>query len=92
MAVLVWKHGKTRDEARSIIQAEVRRLGYDQKVMWSGDSATASVAWGAVLSASGKVTDEAIILDKCGGAVGGIVLARCRELLERIFPDGEQAT
>jgi hypothetical protein len=90
MDVLVWRHGKTREEAKAIIQAELKRLHYDGKVAWDADSASASVGWGTILSASGKVTDETIILDKCGGAAGGKVLSKCREILARVFPGGEQ--
>jgi hypothetical protein len=44
-----------------------------------------------VLSASGTVTDEAVILEQCGGVIGGIVLGRCREMLARVLPGGGQA-
>jgi hypothetical protein len=90
MAVLVWKHGTTADAAGEAIRAELDRLGHGGKVKWTGDEASASVGWGLVLSAAGRVTDEAVVLDTCGGAVGGLVLAKCRELLARLFPDGEQ--
>jgi hypothetical protein len=91
MAELVWKHGTTAAAAREAVQAELAKLGHDGKVTWKGDEASASVGWGAVLSASGKVTDDAVVLDKCGGAVGGIVLGRCREMLARLFPAGGEA-
>lgn len=90
MSDLVWKHGKTREEAKAIIQAELKQLGYDGKVTWDADSASASVGWGTILNASGRITDDTIILEKCGGAVGGIVLSKCREMLVRVFPGGEQ--
>jgi len=92
MAVLVWKHGTTAAAARETIQAELVSLGHDGKVTWKGDEASASVGWGTVLSAAGRVTDEAVVLDKCGGAVGGIVLGKCREMLARLFPAGGQAS
>jgi hypothetical protein len=91
MAELVWKHGTTAAAAREAIQAELCKLGYDGKVTWKGDEATASVGWGTVLNVSGKITSEAIILDKCGGAVGGTVLGKCREMLLRLFPNGGEA-
>jgi hypothetical protein len=37
-------------------------------------------------------TDDAVVLEKCGGVAGGAVLRPCRELLERLFPGGEQAS
>ena len=88
MAVLVWKHGTTVADARDAITRELVKVGHDGKVKWSGNEATASVGWGVVLSASGKITDEAVVLEKCGGAVGGLVLNRCREMLARLFPTG----
>jgi len=91
MGALVWKHGTSRDEARRLVQEELKQLGHDGRVRWHGDAATVTVGWGAVLSASGRVTDEAVVLDKCGGAIGGLVLERCRELLRRLFPAGESA-
>jgi hypothetical protein len=91
MAVLVWKHGTTAAVARAAIQAELAKHGHDDKVTWKGDEASASVGWGAILSAAGRVTEEAVVLDKCGGAVGGIVLGKCREMLCRLFPAGGEA-
>ncbi len=91
MAVLVWKHGTTAAAAREAIRAELAKLGHDAQVTWNGDGATASVGWGTVLSARGRVTDEAVILEQCGGAAGSIVLARCREMLARLFPRGGPA-
>jgi hypothetical protein len=46
----------------------------------------------SVVHAKGEVTPEAVVLEKCGGLVGGTVLQRCRELLERLFPGGEQVS
>jgi hypothetical protein len=89
MPILVWKHGTTAAAARDSVRAELDRLGHGGKVTWAGDEASASVGWGLVLSAAGRVTDEVIVLDKCGGAVGGLVLAKCRELLARLFPGGD---
>jgi hypothetical protein len=90
MAVLTWKHGTTADAAREAIQAEIRRLGYEGYVTWKGNDVTASAGLGTLVSVSGRVTDEAVVLEKCGGALGGTVLSRCRELLERALPGGEQ--
>jgi hypothetical protein len=91
MAALVWKHGTTRSAARQAVVSELRRLGYDSKVTWNGDAATASVGWGTVLSASGVVTDDAVILDRCSGAIGGVVLDKCREIMQRLFPHSGQS-
>jgi hypothetical protein len=86
MAVLVWRHNTTREVARQTIQAELEHLGHDRKVSWKGDSAVASVGFGSILSASGEITDESIILHKCNGMAGGIVLRQCQMMLERLFP------
>jgi len=90
MAVLVWKHGTTVAAARDTIQRELVTIGHDNKVKWSANEASVSVGWGVVLSAKGKITDETVVLEKCGGAVGGVVLNRCCEMLDRLFPGGEQ--
>ena len=55
---------RTAAAAREAIRAELAKLGYDGKVTWNGDEATASVGWGTVLSARGKVTDEAVTSSK----------------------------
>jgi hypothetical protein len=89
MALLVWNHGTTRTAARDAILEELRKHGHDGKVKWKGDKATVSVGWGAILHAEGTITDETVVLEKCGGAVSAIVLSKCREMLERAFPRGE---
>lgn len=89
MAAINWKHGKTQDEARAIIQAELDELGYAGKVSWKGNELVASVGFGTVLDLKGRVTEDAIVLDKCGGLAGGAVLAQCTEILARRFPAAE---
>ena len=92
MAVLVWKHGKTNAEAVTAIQAALKESGYDGSVTWSGARAEARYGpFASLVHVKGEVTDDAIVLDKCGGLAGGAVLSRCRELLGRLFPGGEQA-
>jgi hypothetical protein len=49
-----------------------------------------AVGWGAVLNVAGEVTDHADVLERCGGAAGATVLRECREMLERLFPGGEE--
>jgi len=89
MAVLLWKHRKTRAAARDAVQTELRNLGHDGKVKWKDDSANVSVGFGTVLSAAGEITDESVVLHKCGGAFGGLVLEKCEVILERLFPNGK---
>jgi hypothetical protein len=60
-------------------------------VTWEGFSASASVGWGAILNVAGEVTDHDIVLDRCGGAAGPVVLRECRPVLSRLFPGGEGA-
>jgi hypothetical protein len=90
MPALVWMHGKAATHARDAIQAELRRLGYDSYVAWHDNEAHASVGMGWILDARGSVTDVSVILLKCGGGIGGLVLGKCKEVLERLFPGGEQ--
>jgi len=91
MAVLVWKHGTTKAAARQAVMEELQQLGVADKVKWSGDRGSASIGLGVILNASGEITDDAVVLEKSGGAVGPMVVQRCRELLERLFPGGEMS-
>jgi hypothetical protein len=86
MSVLVRKHGTTATNARNDIQAKIRELGYDSWVIWQGYEATASVGMGLLLDLRGHITDESVIIDKCGGGIGGLVLGKCREIFEQLFP------
>lgn len=91
MAILVWRHGMERSAALEAIQAEVRRLGHEARVTWTGFAAVARVGWwGAIVNAGGEVTDDAVVIDKCDGAFGGRVLDQCRGILGRLFPGGQQ--
>jgi hypothetical protein len=90
MPVLAWKHGTTKLEARKAIKAELRKLGHDGRVTWEEFTATARVGpWGTILDAGGEITEEEVRLEKCGGAIGGVVLHACRSMLAERFPGGE---
>jgi hypothetical protein len=89
MPVLTWKHRTTSVIAKSAIQAELTRLGHADAVAWNNFEATARVGFGAVLNAKGVITYGEIIVEKSGGALGGSVLGKCNELLERLFPGGK---
>ena len=90
MAVLVWKHGKSKAEALAAIQGALEDTRYASSVTWDGARAEARYGpFASVIHATGEVTEEVIILEKCGGLVGGLVLSRCREMLEQLFPGGE---
>jgi hypothetical protein len=86
MSVLERKHGTTAENARNAIQAKIRELGYDSWVTWQGNEATASAGMGLLLDLRGHITDESVIIDKCGGGIGGLVLGKCREIFEQVFP------
>jgi hypothetical protein len=93
MAVLTWKHGKSRDEAVAAIQAALKESGHDGLVTWDGAKAEARYGpFASIVHAKGEVTPDAVVLEKCGGLAGGPVLRRCRELLERLFPGGDQVS
>ena len=92
MAVLVWKHGTTKRKALAALKAALAKSGYAEAVTWDGSRAEArSGPLAAVLKARGKVTDEAVVLNKCGGLAGKVVRRRCRKVLARLFPDGAEA-
>ena len=86
MSVLVRNHGTTATNARNAIQAKIRELGYESWVIWQDNEATASAGMGLLLNLRGHITDEAVIIDKCGGGIGGRVLGKCREIFEQLFP------
>jgi hypothetical protein len=91
MAVLIWKHSKSKTEALDAIRTGLEDSGYHGSVTWNGAMAEARFGpFASIVHAKGEVTDDAVILEKCGGLVGGAVLRRCRELLEQLFPGGEQ--
>lgn len=92
MAELTWKHGRSKDDAVAAIRAALQDSGYDGSVNWTGTRAEARFGpFASVVHAKGEVTDDAVVIEKCGGLAGGPVLTRCRELLARLFPGGEQA-
>jgi len=89
---LVWKHGRSKAEALAAVQSALASSGRASAVKWDGAKLEARYGpFGSVVHARGEVTDDAIVLEKCGGLAGGVVLARCRELLARLFPEGEPA-
>ena len=92
MAVLIWKHGKSKAGAVDAVRAAIKKAGHDGSVTWDGTRLEARYGpFASVVHVKGEVTDDALVLEKCGGLAGGRVLSRCRELLERLFPGGEQA-
>ena len=92
MAVLTWSHGRSKDDALAAIKAALKDTGHEGSVTWSGTSAEARYGpFASVVHVKGVVTDDVVLIEKCGGLAGGPVLTRCRELLGRLFPGGEQA-
>lgn len=89
MAVLVWRHGRSAAEAKRLMQQELSAAGYDEYVTWDGHQFSASVGFGAMLKIAGGVSDSHVVLDTCGGALAGTVLAKIREILQRRFPNGQ---
>lgn len=93
MAVLTWRHSKSKDEAVASVKAALQESGYDSSVKWSDTSAEVRYGpFASILHAKGIVTDDAVVIEKCSGLAHGPVLSRCRVLLERLFPGGERVT
>jgi hypothetical protein len=87
MPALVWKHGTTKEAARDALQAKLKELGHADRVRWDGFAATARAGpFGSVLDAAGAITDEAVVVERCGGLAKGAVLRACGELLRQLFP------
>lgn len=90
MAVLVWKHETTRQDARKRIEDRLKSAHVSDKVAWNGDTFSSSVGWGTILNLVGEVTDDAVVLQKSSGAMGGVILAKSREGFKQLFPEGEE--
>ncbi len=89
MAVLTWKHGKSQTDAVAAVRAAVQQAGYERYVTWDGSKAEARYGpFASVLHVKGEVTADVLVLEKCAGLVGGLVLDKCREMLLRLFPGG----
>ena len=91
MAALVWEHGRSKAEALAALRSAVAASGHGKSAKWDGAKVEArSGPFASVVHVRGEVTDDAVILEKCGGLAGGVVLARCHEMLGRLFPGGER--
>jgi hypothetical protein len=89
MAVLTWRHGRTKEEAIASLRAALEEGGYGSYVTWSGDKFEArSGPFASFAFVRGEVTDETAVIHNCRGLIRGVVLARTREILARLFPDG----
>lgn len=89
MAELTWKTGKPSAEAKELIQAQLVKTGYGDQVTWDGNAFSASVGMGYMLDISGVVNDQEVVLEKCGGMTGGMVLGKLKKMFEYLFPGGE---
>ena len=90
MNILAWKHGETPDDVRRLMRERLQAAGISDKVTWDGNRFTSSVGWGTILNLVGRIEPEAIVLEKCSGAIGGVVLSKCREAFREMFPGGEE--
>lgn len=91
MEALRWKHGKSASEMTDLVKQHLAESGNLDKVKWSGDSFSASVGMGIALRIKGEITDDEIVIEKCGGVGGAIALGKIRVTLQRFFPAGEVA-
>ncbi len=89
MAELTWKTGKPPAEARELIQAQLVKTGYGDQVTWEGNAFSASAGMGYMLDISGVVNDQEVVLEKCSGMTGGMVLGKLKKMFEYLFPGGE---
>lgn len=89
MAALRWHTGKSADEARGMIQAQLLKTGYGDQVTWDGNQFSASIAMGYMLDISGTVGDQEVTLEKCGGMSGDMALGKLKKMFEYLFPGGE---
>ena len=90
MPMLRWRHGKSASEAISLMQQQLATAGYADRVIWSGNTFSASVGMGGMLlSINGRITDDEAVLERCAGLGGTVALRRIRDILQRLFPGGE---
>lgn len=81
MAILRHKHGKTASETKEKIKAALKEKGYADNIEWNGFDFSSSIGFGMILSLSGKITEEEIIIDNCSGAISEIVLDEISKIL-----------
>lgn len=89
-AILTWKHGTTKAAAVESLKSELRRQGYARYVRWDGCEVSSRVTrlFFRIIDARGRVTDEAVVIERCRGMASAEVMKRCREALQRLFPGG----
>ena len=87
--MLICRHGTTEAQALKIIKTAIAELGYNSHVIWNGRNASVAVGpFKSILNIKGMVTNTEATVE-CGGLFGDIALNRCREIVGRIFPDGQ---
>jgi hypothetical protein len=84
---LKWKHKQNKREVQKVIMAQLRRLGYDEKVNWNGYRGSVSIPF--ILSTSFEITDTTIVFEKFSGVAGATAQRQCRTMLKQLFPDGD---
>lgn len=89
MAELKWRTGKPADEVKEMLQAQLVKTGYGDQVSWNGYAFSASAGMGFMLDVAGLVNDQEIVIEKCGGMSGGMVLGKLKKMFEYLFPGGE---
>ncbi len=89
MKALHWKHDKSLPEINSFVRQYLASSGYLDRVRWEGNSFSASVGMGIALNLKGEFTADEIVIERCSGAAGPIVLSKIREALQKAFPNGE---
>jgi len=89
MAELQWRTGKTQAEALDMMKKQLEKSGYGDSVTWDDNKFTASIGMGFMLDVAGTVTEESVTIEKCGGASGGMVMGKLKQMFEYLFPGGE---
>jgi len=72
-----------------MFQQRLDEAGVSKSVVWAGNTFSATVGWGSILSLIGEIQDHMIVLKKCSGALASVVLAKTRHAFEEMFPGGE---
>ena len=88
MPILSWPHRTSRELAATGVREYLERAGHSGRVKWSGDSFSVSVGFGTMLCMQGMITDSVIEITECSGALSGMIMERCRAILQEQFPNG----
>jgi len=85
--MLVLRHSHNRSnaaEAKKIVRKMLSDKGCSAHVKWDGNSFSSTVGYGFALKVKGEITDKELIINHASGVMGGVVVDKCRAMLNCI--------